>query len=535
MSPPSSHRLSRVIGWRRVGIDVQQARAVSIVRAGCRSAGARSMGWLGIGMSEVRGHTQSPSSTASRLGLHVFGQNGDSYVWDPHRLRVARLSAAAADLLARPERDLCRAPDSEPLCDADRSVVRAFGNRGTRREIPSMVQKVERRSCLHTPRCSLALARACNLSCRYCYEAPWDKQQTALMSEDVAGRAIGLFGRYSSKKGPEQVTFFGGEPLLNSRLLERVVAWTQKATPGKVFYSLTTNAVVFPNSVMRLIRRHNFGLKVSIDGGSEIQNHLRPLRGGGPSFPHVIRNVDRLKKHRRSVSARVTLTLDNLTPRQIAEELAALGFTRVGIGLSTGRSWRKGPHDIHGPAIDRLLSEFEFAASEAETSIVETGKAPGWFPFERMLRKLADAQPWSGEPRCGFTRGVSTVDTDGTIYPCHRFIGMDRFRTGDVWRGFDDLRIRELLRSYAQQVESSCRDCWAYPLCRGPCPWYIAHEDGGFRPPDDDSCRLNRRFLELAMVLHWRLSFLAPEYMESNFAAERSERGGSPVGQRSTG
>jgi len=78
------------------------------------------------------------------------------------------------------------------------------------------------RRCLRmsTGNIELYLAEACNLRCKYCYVQDNHALGNGLMPEEVALAAVDLVFRRSRGVDTIQITFFGGEPLLNKPILK---------------------------------------------------------------------------------------------------------------------------------------------------------------------------------------------------------------------------------------------------------------------------------------------------------------------------
>ena len=63
-------------------------------------------------------------------------------------------------------------------------------------------------------------------------------------------------------------------------------------------------------------------------------------------------------------------------------------------------------------------------------------------------------------------RRFISVTPEGDVYPCHRFVGMMRFKMGNIVTGIDETRYIE---NWSQGVEKriDCTDCWARSFCGG--------------------------------------------------------------------
>jgi uncharacterized protein len=99
------------------------------------------------------------------------------------------------------------------------------------------------------------LTDACNLNCRYCYHAEWDlkpgKKKT--MRLDVARRAVDFLLDYAGELEEVVLVFFGGEPLLNFRVIPAVVdyACLKASEKGKkVNFAITTNGTLLTDEII---------------------------------------------------------------------------------------------------------------------------------------------------------------------------------------------------------------------------------------------------------------------------------------------
>ena len=90
---------------------------------------------------------------------------------------------------------------------------------------------------------------------------------------------------------------------------------------------------------------------------------------------------------------------------------------------------------------------------------------------------------------------------EGDVYPCHRFVGMMRFKMGNIVTGIDETRYIE---NWSQGVEKriACTDCWARSFCGGGCSWEAAGEHG-YLPKSlhPASCEYRKMCYEMAFDL----------------------------------
>lgn len=353
----------------------------------------------------------------------------------------------------------------------------------------------------------LALAETCNLACRYCYCGTCRDivPNQGLMSETIARQAITWLFAMSGKSPDVSITFFGGEPLLNKSVLRFAIEYSQQLARlhgKKVFYSMTTNATLMDDEVIGHIKRHNFGLMVSLDGPPEIHNAQCPTRGGGPSFDQVTAGIKKLMARRRAVTVRCTMTHPAPRMMDLIRFFEDFGFTRIVLGRAA--------NPMHPSPLDFTdEDEAECERQEREELIpwmlerLARGEKPKYFPFASFIAEQEkEGTTTSVSPfRCGACRGTTTVGADGALYPCHRFVGMQAWRIGHIADGPDLEKCKQFWRDYRATIARDCESCWAWGQCRGPCPWDIAKADGSFHLKPTH-CTSVKRYIELAAYVY---------------------------------
>ena len=96
---------------------------------------------------------------------------------------------------------------------------------------------------------------------------------------------------------------------------------------------------------------------------------------------------------------------------------------------------------------------------------------------------------------CGAGLGLVGVSCTGDVYLCHRFVGMDAYRLGNV---FSIHLNREQYQQLPATFVEECRGCFARFLCAGGCKHDNAGSSGSVFKPPEDVCRLTRRKCEMA-------------------------------------
>lgn len=149
---------------------------------------------------------------------------------------------------------------------------------------------------------------ACNLNCKYCgygdLYGNFDKRENRKLDFSTAKLLIDYLWDYwnsdfnVSYNNIITFGFYGGEPLLNMSLIEKIITYVEsKNTSGIRFkFTMTTNALLL-NKYMDYLRDKDFSLLISLDG-DELSHSYRIMKNGKNSFKKVIKNIHLLlEKH----------------------------------------------------------------------------------------------------------------------------------------------------------------------------------------------------------------------------------------------
>ena len=365
----------------------------------------------------------------------------------------------------------------------------------------------------------LNVTSKCNLSCTYCYEYGADKISEAsrkprFMTEETARQSVDFMFAEAGESKTVHLTFFGGETLLNFKVLRSALAYARgrAAELGKeVDASLTTNATLLREEVVDWIVANDVGVTVSIDGGREQQDRFRVFANGMGSYDVVLPNIRTLlaKHRRRPVGARVTLTGQNLDVRGIYDHLAnELGFWEVGFAPVTTSWFRE--HAIGDDGFERMLEQFQSLARDWLAAAL-AGRHHGFSnvrtTVEEIHKGMSKAYP------CGAGLGLMGVATDGDVALCHRFAGSDAHKLGTVTEGIDRALQADFLTRHHIANKTDCSTCWARPICAGGC-YHEAHtRHGSTEKPNLHYCEWIRRWTDTCLQVYGTLVERKPEFL----------------------
>ena len=378
----------------------------------------------------------------------------------------------------------------------------------------------------HTPRrLQLFVAQQCNLRCKYCYgENNSSNVKKKLMTVEVAKQAVDYLVSKSGKRRELQITFFGGEPTLNFKIIKEVVAYCRELeiqTNKHFLFELITNGTLLNRYRCDYLLDNKFLLFVSIDGCREMNNAQRPSVNGIDYYDVITKsalyliNESRRRKSKYAVKIRANLTAQQPNIFPVVECLEAFGSKLIGIGSIAPLSWApdETPMSMTEAQLNKLSDDMETMVIDVLNKKKE-GKNAGVYAnrlFTKIVRDNLKIRSTLGVT-CGIGRNTNAVDCDGNIYPCHRYVGLDAYIIGNIYSGLDKQKTMGLYRSYFQNAKTQCSECWARKLCAGGCPWEISSPDGRICKRNRSDCERRLKGIERSLWLRKEIKKCMPCY-----------------------
>ncbi len=362
--------------------------------------------------------------------------------------------------------------------------------------------------CLH-------VAHTCNLNCSYCFASQGRYHgDRALMSFETGKRALDFLIEHSGSRTNLEVDFFGGEPLMNWQVVKDLVAYarTQEGPRRKKFrFTLTTNGILLNDDILEFANREMSNIVLSIDGRKEINDLMRPHRGGQGSYDTIVPKFLKAAESRDQMNyyVRGTFTRNNLDFSKDVMHLADLGFRQISVEpvvAAPGEEYALREEDV--PAI---LKEYDQLAAELLKRTRE-GRGVNFFHFMIDLEGgPCVAKRLSG---CGSGTEYLAVTPWGDFYPCHQFVGRDEFLMGNVEEGITRTDIRDEFKTCNVYAKEKCRSCFAKFYCSGGCAANSYQFHGHINDAYELGCELQRKRIECAIMI--KAALAEAEGEESN-------------------
>ena len=349
--------------------------------------------------------------------------------------------------------------------------------------------------CLH-------VAHTCNLNCAYCFASQGKYHgERAVMSFEVGKQALDFLIANSGTRRNLEVDFFGGEPLMNFQVVKDLVAYArsiEKEHHKNFRFTLTTNGLLIDEDVIDFANREMSNVVLSLDGRKEIHDRYRVDYAGNGSWERIVPKFQKLVAARggKNYYMRGTFTHANPDFLQDIQQMLDLGFTELSMEPV-----------VCAPGDPSALTEEDFpVVCEQYEKLAEL-----------MLRRDKEGRPFtfyhymldlSGGPciykrisGCGSGTEYMAVTPWGDLYPCHQFVGDEKFKLGNIWDGVTNTERRAEFAACNVYAHPECRDCWARLYCSGGCAANAYHATGAITGIYEYGCRLFRKRMECAIMV----------------------------------
>jgi len=373
----------------------------------------------------------------------------------------------------------------------------------------------------------LGVTESCNLRCAYCiYSGSYENVRThgdAQMDWPTARSAIDLLlDHCGNSPVPPGITFYGGEPLLESRLIERCIAYARERNP-RVFFTLTTNGLLLNKRNRAWLVENDVFITVSLDGPAEVHDRYRRTQGGKPTFDVIRRNLGALRReapdyHATRVRFSAVLA-PPVDPKRIAEFFDRENHVVVTSPLDLHRMsavWSAKPQPAQ---FDYLAEQFiAFCRRRRAGEAVDPSRHFAVCSLGPALRRIqARRQGLYGDPyrlgQCIVGSRKIFVSPAGRLYPCEKVEGGADVEIGDVDRGVNLDKVEALMRRFRNIVAERCGGCWMRHMCTG-CLMQTVHGGAFDSEKMDHACRARRQGQADIVGLYGYLISEAPDSLD---------------------
>lgn len=348
--------------------------------------------------------------------------------------------------------------------------------------------------CLH-------IAHTCNLNCAYCFASQGKYQgERALMSFEVGKRALDFLIENSGSRRNLEVDFFGGEPLMNFDVVKQLVSYARsiEKEKGKNFrFTLTTNGVLIDDDVIDFANREMSNVVLSLDGRKEVHDKFRVDYNGVGSWEKIVPKFKKLVDSRggKDYYMRGTFTHHNPDFLEDIKTMLDLGFSELSMEPVVCAD-----SDSSALTYDDLPIVLEQYEKLAELMIERRKEGKPFTFYHYMIDLQGGPCIYKRISGCGSGTEYMAVTPWGDLYPCHQFVGDEKYLLGNIFDGVKNTAIQEEFLECNVYSRQECRDCWARLYCSGGCAANAYHATGSVKGVYKYGCELFKKRMECAIM-----------------------------------
>lgn len=375
----------------------------------------------------------------------------------------------------------------------------------------------------------------CNLACKYCYQINKGKRA---MSFETAKKFVDLvlsgekgFHNYISYDNSEAIIleFIGGEPLLEVELIDKICDYFMTRAiemmhpwAENMMISICSNGTLYKDpKVQRFLNKWKYRLSfsITIDGNKELHDSCRVFPDGSPSYDLAVEGAKDWISKGGYMGSKITIAPENV---QYLEEaiihMMDLGYTEINVNCVYEKGWTTEHAKELYKQMKSLSNYFIDNKIDFEHDMFCSLYNEDYF----KPKKEHENDNW-----CGGNGQMISVDPDGIIFPCIRYmessLGTDQepYSIGDVDKGIcqtecDKCRV-DCLSKITRRSQST-DECFYCPIAEG-CSWCTAYNYQIFGTPDKRAtyiCAMHKA-RALANYYFWNL------YYRTNGIGKRME------------
>lgn len=350
--------------------------------------------------------------------------------------------------------------------------------------------------CLH-------IAHDCNLRCKYCFASQGDYETSdrSLMSLEVGKKALKFLVENSGNRRNLEVDFFGGEPLMNFDVVKELVTYGRSLEQphNKLFrFTLTTNGVLLNDEIIDYVNEHMDNVVLSLDGRRDVNDFMRFTPNNKGSYDTIVPKFQKLveKRGNKNYYVRGTFTHFNKDFAKDVLHMVDLGFTSTSVEPVVA----KPEHDyaLRESDLETVFSQYDLLAEE----MIKRHKTKDDFSFFHFTMDLSQGpcivKRLSG---CGAGSEYVAITPQGDIYPCHQFVGDEKFKIGSIITNEYNNHLSHEFKEAHVYKKEACKTCWAKFYCSGGCHANAYNFNHDINVPYALGCEMEKKRLESSLYI----------------------------------
>ncbi len=385
---------------------------------------------------------------------------------------------------------------------SDIEALKAAGKLFTPDTFAPMAETLKERGAGIVKALCLHVAHTCNLNCSYCFASQGRFHgERAVMPFEVGKRALDFLIENSGSRRNLEVDFFGGEPLMNWEVVKQLVAYARSVEKqhGKNFrFTLTTNGMLIDDDVIEFANREMNNVVLSLDGRKEVHDRFRVDYAGNGSWEQIVPKFKKLVDARGDKEYYMRGTFTHANPDFLEDIKCMLDLGFESLSMEPVVCPPDDPSALTAEDLEIVKQQYDGLADLMR----ERRKQGRPFTFYHYMIDLSGGPcVYKRISGCGSGTEYMAVTPWGDLYPCHQFVGEEKYKLGDIYSGVTNEALRAEFRSCNAYSRPECADCWARFYCSGGCAANALHATGSIKGVYEPGCELFRKRMECAIAL----------------------------------
>jgi len=327
------------------------------------------------------------------------------------------------------------------------------------------------------------------------------------MTTEVARAGIDSFVRHiiesDSDELETQIYFYGGEPLLNWKVLVEAVEYAdslkESCLPKETIYMIVCNGSLVDDEKAEFFAKHKISVGLSLDGPKEKNDEFRLSARGKGTFDVIEKALRLLQKHGVNVTLSITVNPnivydlpDIVRWAKNEMKVESISFNFVGGASYSYTGAGMPPEEYDSVLAQKMIEAYVIAR---EIGIYEDKVARKIDDFVDHSFRIAD---------CGAVNNQLVIQPDGQISFCH---ASNDYNVGSVadknFRIFGHPSIKAW-EDVLPINNSSCQNCPSISICGYGCFHHVRELEKSLVDKDSQFCLHTKAVMEFLIWDLWK-------------------------------
>lgn len=339
----------------------------------------------------------------------------------------------------------------------------------------------------------LIASTACNLDCDYCFyrsSASDSLKHRQNMDFSVAKKALLDFKKIveantRDKDYWQQITFYGGEPLLNKNMLYKAIPYVREHFEKDTNLVINTNATLISKDDISLFKDNQVEVQVSLDGDRDKHDLHRKTQQGFPTYDIVMNNIKKLLDSGVKVLPMITATDDNVDnfSERLYKIVTELGIDDYAVNVLITNSF-----GISDEYTEKL-------ATEMLKAYQQFGNIASDYAFVELYERLLGIDKTISKGACGSSRKI-TIFPDGKVYACQAMEKVQQNYMETINNDYLSTPNWDCWRNRSRFDNPECLSCGSVISCGGGCATGSYNINGSIYDIDKNNCEYTKKLFK---------------------------------------